>query len=87
MGINVSEFVRDRDNAFTAFVMNDDWESVRKFCFTYGVSMPDNPDVMATGIYKAVQECVNIPDKVKVKASIKCAKLGFSPYINFMNFR
>lgn len=30
MGVDMKEFVKDRDAAFTAFVMNDDWEPVRE---------------------------------------------------------
>ena len=81
MGVDMKEFVKDRDAAFTAFVLNDDWEPVKEYCSTYGVPMPDNPDVMAAGIYKAVQCITNMPDEVKVKAAMKCVKLGFTPFI------
>lgn len=81
MGFDMKQLVKDRDAAFTAFVLNDDWEPVRKYCFSYGVQMPDNPDVMAAGIYKAVQYVLNVPDEVKAKAAMKCLKLGFSPFI------
>lgn len=47
----------------------------------YGVPMPDDPRVMAAGIYKAVQEATNMPDEVKAKAAMKCVKLGFSPFM------
>jgi phage terminase small subunit len=62
-------------------VLNDDWELVKEYCTNYGISMPANPDVMAAGIYKAVQECADIPDGVKVKAAMKCMKLGFKPFM------
>lgn len=81
MGIDMKEFVKDRDSAFIAFVMNDDWEPVRRYCDTYGVRMPENPDEMAAGIYKAVQDVKEIPNEVKVKAAIKCMKLGFTPFM------
>lgn len=81
MGVDIKDLVAARDKAFTAFVLNDDWEPVLEYCHTYGVPMPDNPDVMAAGIYKAVQECTDIPDEVKVKAAKKCMKLGFMPYM------
>lgn len=41
--------------------------------------MPENPDVMAAGIYKAVQEVTTMPEDIKVKAAIKCVQLGFEP--------
>ena len=81
MGVDMKQFVKDRDNAFIAFVMNDDWEPVREYCNTYGVQMPDNPDVMAAGIYKAVQEVRGMPDAVKRMAAMKCMKLGFTPFM------
>ena len=65
MGSDMKQFVKDRDSAFIAFVMNDEWKPVREYCNTYGVQMPDNSDVMAAGIYKAVQEVTTMPDEVK----------------------
>lgn len=85
MGVDMKQFVKDRNNAFAAFVLNDDWAPVIEYCHTYGVLMPDNPDVMAAGIYKAVQYVTDIPDDVKAKAAMKCVKLGFSPFMNTMD--
>lgn len=81
MGIDVKQVVKDRDEAFIAFVLNDDWEPVKQYCATYGIAMPDNPDVMAAGIYKAVQAVTTIPNDIKVKAAIKCMQLGFEPFV------
>ena len=81
MSFDMKTLVSDRDKAFTAFVMNDDWEPIRRYCKMYGVRMPANPDVMAAGIYKAVQYITNMPDEVKVKAAMKCLKLGFKPFM------
>ena len=81
MGFDIKHFREDRDKAFIAFVMDDDWNAVKEYCTSYGVRMPEDPNVMAAGIYKAVQEAKDIPDEVKVKAAIKCMKLGFSPFI------
>ena len=81
MGFDFKHFREDMDKAFIAFVMNDDWNAVKEYCTSYGVQMPENPDVMAAGIYKAVQEVKDIPDEVKVKAAIKCMKLGFTPFM------
>lgn len=82
MGFDMKSFVKDRDKAFTAFVMNDDWNAIKEYCINYGIQMPDNPDVMAAGIYKAVQEVTTMPDDIKVKAAIKCMKLGFTPFMS-----
>lgn len=87
MGFDFMRFREDRDKAFTAFVMNDDWDAIKRYCTNYGVAMPDNPDVMAAGIYKAVQEVTDMPDEVKVKAAMKCMKLGFKPFITPMGVR
>ena len=84
MGVDMKEFVKDRDAAFTAFVLNDDWGPVKEYCSTYGVPIPDDPLVMAAGVYKAVQYITNMPDEVKVKAAMKALKLGFSPLIGPM---
>lgn len=83
MGRDIKQFVKDRDKAFTAFVMYDDWAPVVEYCATYGIRMPDDPDVMAAGIYKAVQEVTNMPKEVKHTAMVKCLKLGFKPYATF----
>ena len=84
MGVDMKQLVKDRDAAFTAFVLHDDWEPVREYCRNYGVPIPDNPDVMAAGVYKAVQYITNMPDEVKTKAAMKALKLGFSPLIGPM---
>lgn len=81
MGIDVKQFVKDMDEAFIAFILNDDWEPVKQYCATYGISMSENPDVMAAGIYKAVQEVTTMPDDIKVKAAMKCMQLGFTPFM------
>lgn len=81
MGVDMTTFVADRNKAMIAFVENDDWEAVRDYCITYGVDMPSDPNVMAAGIYKAAQEVPSIPDSIKVKAAMKCIKLGFAPYM------
>ena len=81
MGVDMREFVADRNKAMIAFVENDDWGAIRDYCITYGVDMSPNPDVMAVGVYKAVQEVTDIPDEVKVKAALKCMKMGFSPFM------
>ena len=81
MGYDMKQFVKDRNAAFTAFVMNDDWNAIIEYCRTYGVRMPDNDKVFAAGVYKAVQEVKNIPDDVKQAAAVKCLKLGMSPFM------
>lgn len=81
MGFDFKRFREDRDEAFIAFILNDDWEPVKQYCATYGISMPENPDVMAAGIYKAVQEVTTMPDDIKVRAAMKCMRLGFTPFM------
>ena len=82
MGFDFKQFREDRDKAFTAFVMNEDWNAIKDYFTSYCMAMPDNPDVMAASVYKAVQEVISIPDEVKVKAAIKCMKLGFTPFMS-----
>lgn len=80
---DMKRFVRDRDEAFIDFVETGSTVKVRKYCRKYGVDMPKDKKVFAAGIYKAVQECTNIPQEIKDKAFIKCLELGFSPLISF----
>lgn len=81
MGFDLKEYKANRDKAFIAFVMQDDWNAIKEYCTNYCVAMPDNPDVLAAGVYKAVQEVPTLPDEVKVKAAIKCMNLGFTPFM------
>lgn len=80
---DMKRFFRDRDEAFIDFVETGSTVKVRKYCRKYGVDMPKDKKVFAAGIYKAVQQCTNIPHEIKDKAFIKCLELGFSPLINF----
>lgn len=75
----IRQFVIDRDDTFTAAVMQDDWDAVQRFVEKYGAPMPTNERVMKAGVYKAVQECTGIPEDVKILARQKCIELGFKP--------
>lgn len=77
--MNLKKFLKDRKEAFTKAVMEDNWDYVRVYCDRYGVSIPEDEKIMKAGIYKAVQACEDISKEVKDVAFIKCLKLGFSP--------
>ena len=77
----MTQFLKDRKKAFTKAIMDDDWSYVRKYCEKYSVPLPKDDRVMKAGIYKAVQECIDIPDEVKNTAFVKCMELGFFPFI------
>jgi hypothetical protein len=79
----MNRFVHERDSAFIDFVETGSTAKVREYCRKYGVQMPKDEKVFAAGIYKAVQQCTNIPQEIKEKAFVKCLELGFSPMINF----
>lgn len=81
MELDIKQFVKDRDAAFKAFVLQDDVEAVRQYCMEYGIVMPVDPKVMAAGVYKAVQHITTMPDDIKEKAAWKALNLGFSPFI------
>lgn len=83
----MSRFADERDKAFIDFVETGNTAKVRKYCRKYGVDMPKDRKVFAAGIYKAVQECTNIPQEIKDKAFTKCLELGFSPIIIFRGER
>ena len=75
------KFVRSRDEAFTRFVLDDDWDAVLKHFKKFGMDLPtkEKETVAKAGVYKAVQECTNIPIEVKAEAARKCVLLGFRP--------
>lgn len=77
-----TNFVKERDKAFTAAVLHDDWVSVRKFALKQGLKTPKDKTILKAAVYKAVQECTDIPKEVKNEALYKCLKLGFMPFIN-----
>lgn len=77
----MKQFRIDRDDAFTAAVMQDDWDAVRRYCKKYRVQIPNNEDVLKAGIYKAVLGIVDMPQEVKDTARKKCVSLGFKPTI------
>lgn len=79
--MDFAKFVKERDKAFVDFVETGSFKKVNAYCQKYGVPMPKNQRVKAAGIYKAVQECTNIPGKIKDKAFVKCLELGFTPLI------
>ena len=79
----MTDFVKERDNAFIHFVKTGRMEKVDAYCKKYGVQLPANPKVKKAGIYKAVMQCTNIPENIKDIAMVKCLELGFSPFMNW----
>lgn len=78
---DIEKFVKERDEAFIDFVRTDSTKKITKYCKKHGVKIPKDRNVFAAGIYKAVQECMDIPDDVKVLAMQKCMKIGFNPFM------
>lgn len=79
-----SQFVKDRNEAFTKAVLHDDWKAVRRYCRKYRIPEPlgaPSQRILMGSIYKAVQYCEGIPESVKTMAAVKCMELGFSPFI------
>ena len=58
-------YSKERDEAFIEAVVNDNWDKVREYSRKYKIPIPRKKDVMKAGVYKAVQECTNIPESVK----------------------
>lgn len=79
--MDFKRMVKERDEAFTEFVLTGRDEKAMAYCRKYGVPMPTKKTVFAAGIYKAVQHCTNIPQDVKDLAAMKCMVLGFNPMI------
>ena len=74
-------FVKDRNEAFTDFVLNDDLTKFKEYAKKYAIQIPTSKKIIKAAVYKAVQECTDIPEEVKAIAAEKCIKLGFSPYM------
>jgi hypothetical protein len=80
--MNISEMIIERDFAFFEFVKNNNIKPFLCYAKKYEIELPSSLDVMAAGIYKAVQEVNSMPRDIKEIAKEKCIKLGFNPYIN-----
>lgn len=80
---HLRKYAKSRDEAFTRFVLDDDWDAVLKHFKKFGMDIPTNEKetVAKAGVYKAVQECTNIPVEVKAEAARKCVLMGFRPTI------
>lgn len=75
----INRFKKDRDDAVTAAVMNDDFEPLRRYCRKYSIPIPTNENVFRAGTYKAAGGITALPEEVKRKAAAKAIALGFSP--------
>jgi len=75
----IKQFVKDRDEAMKAAVMQDDLDAVKRYSKKYCVPLPKNGKVMKAGVYKAMQEIMTMPDIVKRTAWEKCTTMGFRP--------
>ena len=73
------DFAKERDKAFIEFVRTDNIEPIKAYAKKYGIKMPKDEAILKAGIYKAVQECTNIPQEIKDAAALKCSILGFKP--------
>ena len=76
--MNMKKFTTERDEAFTEFVLTGDATKFKAYCRKYQVPLPSSQRAIAGAIYKAVQDCKGIPDKVKAVAAYKCRQLGMS---------
>lgn len=74
--MNITEMINDRDFAFIEFVKNDNIKPFLCYARKYEIELPSNLDVMAAGIYKAVQVVTTMPKDVKEIAKEKCIKFG-----------
>lgn len=70
----LEEVVDARDKAITAFVMNDDLSAVITHFLNYGISIPDNEDVLKLTVWKSALEVTNLPKEVKDTATKKIAQ-------------
>lgn len=78
----MKEYIKERNEAFTAFILTGNKKPVIKYCKKYKVHMPKDERIFAAGVYKAALNCMGIEKYVKDLAFRKCIELGFSPYID-----
>lgn len=82
MNFDNKQFLKDRHTAYMTAILQDDWEGVKGYCRKYGVSplpLKDEEVILKAAVYKAAQECTDIPDEVKAIAREKCIAIGFKP--------
>lgn len=77
----MSSFSKERDAAFIDFVQTGSKKKMIAYCKKYGVPIPGNDKIFAAGVYKAVQECRDIPEEIKALAMQKCIEIGFEPFM------
>ena len=77
----MDEYAEERNRIFIDFVKTGDAAAARKAFRKLGVRCPRGNQILAAGIYKAVQYCTNIPEDVKTTAMKKCLEMGFNPFI------
>ena len=76
-------FVKERHEAFVEAVLNNNFDKVKAYAKKYGVPIPRSKKIMKASVYKAVQCCTDIPEKIKTMAMQKCLELGFNPFIDW----
>ncbi len=67
----LEQFIKDRDKAFTAWVMDDDFSAAVTYCLNYGVELPDDIDVFKLGMYKGALDIKRLPKEVRETAKKK----------------
>jgi len=77
--MDIKAFADERNQIFSDFVVTDDLSNVYLFCQIYHIPIPADEAVLKAGVYKAVQECTDIPEDIKAMAREKCMALGFKP--------
>ena len=77
--MDIKAFADERNQIFSDFVVTDDLSNVYLFCQIYHIPIPADEAVLKAGVYKAVQECTDIPKDIKAMAREKCMALGFKP--------
>ena len=77
--MDIKAFVDERNQIFSDFVVTDNLSNVYLFCEIYHIPIPADEAVLKAGVYKAVQECTDIPEDIKTMAREKCMALGFKP--------
>ena len=68
---DLKQFVKDRNKALTAWVMEDDFSALVSYCLNYNIGLPDDIDVFKLAMYKAALGVTNLPNGVHDTAKQK----------------
>ena len=77
----IRQFIKDNVKAYTAFILNDDWDKVKKFYHQYRMAFCSTEEVEKLLVVKDAIWCDSMPDDVRVKAVEKGMAMGMLSFM------